>query len=86
MFVVHHESLGGNKYFANFINNASRKVWLYFLKTKEQVFKYFQQFHAMVESETEKKLKCLRTNNGGEYTSKALFGKALHKEIVEAFE
>ncbi|GKV53845.1 hypothetical protein SLEP1_g60358, partial [Rubroshorea leprosula] len=37
---------------------------------KSQVFKYFQHYHAMVERETGLKLKCLRTDNGGEYTSK----------------
>ena len=29
------ESLGGNKYFLNFIHDASRKVWVYFLRTKD---------------------------------------------------
>ena len=29
------ESLGGNKYFVTFIDDASRKGWVYFLKTKE---------------------------------------------------
>ena len=29
------ESLGGNKYFVTFIDDASRKVWVYFLKTKD---------------------------------------------------
>lgn len=33
------------------------------------MFEVFQKFHAMVEKETEKKLKCLRTDNGVEYTS-----------------
>jgi Integrase core domain len=64
------ESLGGNRYFLTFIDDASRKVWVYFLRTKDQVFNYFQEFHVMVERETDKKLKCLRSDNGGEYTSK----------------
>jgi len=64
------ESLGGNKYFLTFIDDASRKVWVYFLKTKDQVFNHFKLFHTMVERETGKKLKCLRSDNGGEYTSK----------------
>ncbi|XP_048323873.2 retrovirus-related Pol polyprotein from transposon TNT 1-94 [Ziziphus jujuba] len=64
------ESLGGNKYFLTFIDDASRKVWVYFLKTKDQVLDYFKLFHTMVERETGKKLKCLRSDNGGEYTSK----------------
>ena len=63
-------SLGGNKYFLTFIDDASRKVWVYFLKSKDQVLDYFKMFHAMVERETGKKLKCLRIDNGGEYTSR----------------
>lgn len=63
------ESNGGNKYFVTFIDDATRKTWIYILKTKSQVFETFQKFHVMVERETESKLKCLRTDNGGEYTS-----------------
>ena len=33
------------------------------------MFQYFKRFHAMVERETEKHLKCLRGDNRGEYTS-----------------
>ena len=32
------DSLGGNKYFVTFIDNASRKTWVYFMRTKNQVF------------------------------------------------
>ena len=63
------ETLGGSKYFVTFIDDASRKVWVYFLKRKDQVFQYFKKFHAMVERSTGKPLKCLRSDNGGEYTS-----------------
>ena len=61
------ESLGCNKYFVTFIDDASRKVWVYFLKTKDQVFEHFKKFHVMVEREKGKPLKCLCTDNGGEY-------------------
>jgi transposase InsO family protein len=64
------ESLGGNRYFLTFIDDVSRKVWVYFLRTKDQIFKYFQEFHVMVERETNKKLRCLHSDNGGEYTFK----------------
>uniref|UniRef100_A0A2N9HLW0 Integrase catalytic domain-containing protein n=1 Tax=Fagus sylvatica TaxID=28930 RepID=A0A2N9HLW0_FAGSY len=36
---------------------------------KDQVFQLFKKFHAMVEREKRKSLKCLRTDNGSEYTS-----------------
>ena len=45
------ETLGGNKYIVTIIDDASRKVWVYILKTKDQVFKHFKKFHAMVEKE-----------------------------------
>jgi transposase InsO family protein len=60
-------SLGGCYYFVTFIDDHSRKVWVYTLKTKDQVLDVFKQFHASVERETGKKLKCIRTDNGGEY-------------------
>uniref|UniRef100_A0A2N9FPX7 Integrase catalytic domain-containing protein n=1 Tax=Fagus sylvatica TaxID=28930 RepID=A0A2N9FPX7_FAGSY len=44
-------------------------VWVYVLKTKDQIFQLFKKFHAMVEREKGKSLKCLRTDNGSEYTS-----------------
>ena len=38
-------------------------------ENKNQVFQLFKKFHAMVEREKGKSLKCLRTDNRGEYTS-----------------
>jgi transposase InsO family protein len=59
--------MGGAKYFVTFIDDFSRKVWVYVLKTKDQVLSLFKQFPVSVERETEKKIKCIRTDNGGEY-------------------
>ena len=42
---------------------------MYFLKRKDQVFEQFQHGKALVEKSSGKKLKTLRTDNGGEYTS-----------------
>lgn len=61
-------SHGGALYFVTFIDDCSRKLWVYTLKSKNQVFEVFKQFQASVERETGKKLKCIRTDNGGEYT------------------
>lgn len=60
-------TLGGALYFATFIDDCSRKLWSYILKTKDHVLGVFKQFQASVERETGKKLKCIRTDNGGEY-------------------
>ena len=42
---------------------------MYPIKRKADVFPVFKVFKARVELESEKKIKCLRTDNGGEYTS-----------------
>jgi len=38
------------------------------LKTKSEVFKRFQEFKALVENQIGRKIKVLRSENGGEYT------------------
>lgn len=61
------KSYGGALYFVTFIDYHLRKVWVYALKTKDQVLDTFKQFQAVVERQTGKKLKCIRSDNGGEY-------------------
>ncbi len=63
-------SYGGSSYFVSFIDDFSRKVWVYMLKRKSDVFSVFKQFRALVENNTGRTIKCLRTDNGGEFTSK----------------
>jgi transposase InsO family protein len=40
------------------------------LETKERVLAIFQEFKAQVENLTERNIKVLRSDNGGEYTSR----------------
>ena len=61
-------SLTGHEYYVSFIDDYSRKTWIYFLKTKNEVFNRFQEFKALVENQTGKKIKVLRSDKGGEYT------------------
>jgi hypothetical protein len=63
-------SLGGSYYYVTFIDDATRKTWVYCIRQKSDVFDTFKKWKALVENETGKKLKCLRSNNGGEYCSK----------------
>ena len=60
----------GVRYFLTFIDDFSRKVWVYFMKKKSEVFIKFKMWKAEVEKETGWSLKCLRSDNGEEYTSK----------------
>ena len=68
---VNIKSLRGALCFVTFIDDESRKVWAYPMKNKSEVFGIFQKFHVVVERETNKLLKFLRTDNGGEYCSNA---------------
>jgi len=62
-------SLGNFFYYVTLIDDYSRKIWIYLLKSKDEVFNKFQEFKASVENHTCKKIKILRSDNGGEYTS-----------------
>lgn len=62
-------SAGGAEYFVTFVDDRSRYVWLYVLKNKSEVFSKFREWKSMVERSTGRKLKTLRSDNGGEYTS-----------------
>jgi transposase InsO family protein len=64
-------SLSGYEYYVTLIDDHSRKTWIYFMKTKDKIFSRFQEFKALVENQTGRKIKTLRSDNGGEYTSKA---------------
>jgi hypothetical protein len=64
-----HQSLGGASYFVTFIDNATIKVWAYSTRTKDRVFMIFKEWLAMVKNQTDRKLKSLRSDNGGEYKS-----------------
>ena len=63
-------SMGGNKYFVTFIDDFSRKLWTYLIKKKSEVIEVFAKFKSMVERQSGRKLKVLRTDGGGEYVSK----------------
>jgi transposase InsO family protein len=62
-----HQSLSGASYFITFIDDATRKVWAYPTWTKDRVFTIFKDCLAMVENQTDQKLKSLGFDNGGEY-------------------
>jgi transposase InsO family protein len=63
------ESIRGCKYYVSFIDDHTRKVWVYFMKHKGEVFQHFLNFKAMEEKEKGVSIKCLRSDGGGEYFS-----------------
>ena len=76
-------SLGGNRYLMTFIDDKSRVTAIYFMKTKDQALQEFKEFEAMstnvigkkikavtASDSTAKRIKNLRSDNSGEYSSK----------------
>jgi hypothetical protein len=67
-------SLGGARYFLTYIDDFSMKVWVYSLKSKGECLEKFKEFKALVETQSEHKIKLFRSDNGGEYISKGFQG------------
>ena len=62
--------LSGYEYYVTFIDDYSRKTWMYFLKNKSEVFKKFNEFKALIENHSKRRIETLQSDNGGEYNSK----------------
>jgi transposase InsO family protein len=54
-------------YYVSFIDEFSRNTWIYFLRNKSKLFYRFKEFKSLVENQTKKIIKVLRTDNGGEF-------------------
>lgn len=64
------KSRGGSCYFVTFIDDYSRYTVVYPMKAKNEVLQNFDKYRRMVENIHNTKVKTLRSDNGGEYTSK----------------
>jgi transposase InsO family protein len=64
------KGLNGEQYFMLLIDDYTRMTTIFFLKNKSEAFEHFKIYKEMVETETDLKIKCLRSDNGGEFTSK----------------
>jgi hypothetical protein len=43
-------SLGGSLYYVSFIDDFSRKTWIYFMRKKLEVLEKFKEFKSLVEN------------------------------------
>ena len=65
-------TVGGRRYYFLLIDDYSRLMWVAFLKEKSDAFQHFKSFKNLVESESDEKVKCLRTDIRGEFNSEEL--------------
>lgn len=60
----------GNRYILVLIDDFSRYMWMTLMKEKSDAFVKFKNFKVMVEQETKTSIGTLRTDRGGEFTSR----------------
>lgn len=75
-------SHGKNRYFILFIDDFTRMTWVYFMRQKSEAFVIFKKFKALVEKQSGRFIKMLRSDQGKEYTSNE-FHKFCEDEGVE---
>ena len=60
---------GGCRYVFLLVDDWSRVMWTYLLKSKDEAFAAFKKFRTLVETK-DRKIKTFRTDRGGEFMSK----------------
>ena len=60
-------NIWGCRYYVMFINDFSRHTWIYPMRQKSEVFRYFKKFKNEVEKATGRHVCYLRSDGGKEY-------------------
>ena len=69
MGTISHFIVSGVRWFVTFVDDCTHMTWMYLLKHKDEVFKVFQSFHAMIQIDFSAQIQIPRSNNGGEYVN-----------------
>lgn len=78
-------TFGGKRYFATFIDDKSRYCAVVLLPQKSEVVDKFVQFAKWDETQTGRRIKVLRCDNGGEYMSAKMAKICADRGIVQQF-
>jgi len=62
-------SFSGCTYFLTFVDDFSRRTWVYFVKLKSEVFNIFLAFKAFAKKQLGHQILKLISDNGGEYVN-----------------
>lgn len=62
---------GGNRYFISFTDDATRETHLYLMAEKSQALPKTRAFVEWCQNQQNKSLKCLQSDNGGEFIGEA---------------
>lgn len=78
-------TFSGKRYFATFIDDKSCFCMVYLLRNKSDVAAKFANFVALAQNQIGKRVKTLRSDNGGEYTSGEMAKFCSNHGIVQKF-
>nr|CAN70361.1 hypothetical protein VITISV_033646 [Vitis vinifera] len=70
-------SIGGSRYFVVFIDDYSRYIWIFPMKSCSEILSIYSNFAKMIETQFSKRIKTFRSDNALEYTQHA-FQALLH--------
>ncbi|KAD4178669.1 hypothetical protein E3N88_27260 [Mikania micrantha] len=59
--------MSGARYFLSIIDDFSRRVWVYVIKHKSDTFNKFKEWKVLIENQTGRRIKKLRSENGLEF-------------------
>jgi transposase InsO family protein len=83
------KSLNNGRYFMVIVDDFSRYYEVYILKHKSEALKFMQRFVQLHETRTGKKVKCIRSDNGGEFLNKNwtewLREKGIKRELTSPY-
>lgn len=75
-------SLEGARFSLTFVDDYSKKVFVYFLKAKSQALSTFKEFQVMIESQTGTKIRTIRSDKGGEYVNTRFKNHCIQQGIL----
>jgi transposase InsO family protein len=67
------------------VDDYTRMTAFFFLRKKSEAFEHLNIYKGMVETDTESIIKCLRSHNGGDFTSKKFIDLCSKHEIKRQF-
>jgi transposase InsO family protein len=66
------------------VDDYTRMTAVFFLGNKSEAFENFKVYKEVVENEMDSKIKCLRSNNGEEFTSKEFMDYCIKRKFFVA--
>jgi transposase InsO family protein len=76
---------GGWRYFLLLVDDATRYMWVVLLTAKSEASSTIKRIHAAAEKECDRKLRVLRTDNGGEFTAAVFAAYCADEGITRHF-